>query len=623
LVEKAATTVESFKLDAANASVDKTGGTVTITVDRSSTGDLLDSADIHYSTSDGGTSIISGSPYNGSVGAAGTDYTATSGTLHFNSGDSQASFTIPILNNTAIFGDKNFTVTIDSPTTGDTSRIANTSSPTTEVVTIRDERTTNVFQNSTGNATVQPAGPRTGTAGTSFFNVENAGAGANASFGVADFDQGILPFSPPSPVGTINEISISTVTGFPPASFQHSGTFNVYLVDDSSTSIANDGSSPLTFNTTADPTEGLGTQLGARHLLGQINYNSAQPVDEFTSFPLTSTDSATLSTLASDLNGGTKFRIVVTPADGTVAASWEGQSTFMGLFESPVLSFNYTPATAGLPAWLAPGSAATWDAGAHALTVTGPATIIADPGADEPVISASGASAHLTVAPTNTDEIIHVGGLDLESGATADVSSLTGRSHDHHQVLVLGTTTSAAPLFSIDAIHGSKLDLESNDLIVHNGSTSAVQTLAATGRDAAPGGLVDGLWDGDGLTSSAAQSADASAGFEQNVLAVVRNGDLPLTQFSAYAVGSQSEPMRADGNDVIVKYTYNGDFTLEGKVSDDAATIFQAFYDGGVGSGNTFASGDTNGDGKVDDTDATAFQALFGLGTGGGNGSLL
>src|SRR5262249_9568887 len=143
LVEKSAATVENFKLDVANASVDKTAGTVTITVDRSSTGDLSDSADVHYSTSDGGTSGIVGSPYNASVGVARTDSPATSGMLHFNSGDAQASFTVPILNNTSIFGDKNFRVSIDSPTVGGAGRIANTVAPTTEVVTIRDSRTTN------------------------------------------------------------------------------------------------------------------------------------------------------------------------------------------------------------------------------------------------------------------------------------------------------------------------------------------------------------------------------------------------------------------------------------------------------------------------------------------------
>src|SRR5262245_362284 len=39
----------------------------------------------------------------------------------------------------------------------------------------------------TANATVQPAGPRAGSNGTAFFNVEGNANGANASFGTADF----------------------------------------------------------------------------------------------------------------------------------------------------------------------------------------------------------------------------------------------------------------------------------------------------------------------------------------------------------------------------------------------------------------------------------------------------
>jgi hypothetical protein len=47
------------------------------------------------------------------------------------------------------------------------------------------------------------------------------------------------------------------------------------------------------------------------------------------------------------------------------------------------------------PAWLDPNSAATWDANTHALTVAGTATIVADPGADEPLVTVSGAGAAL------------------------------------------------------------------------------------------------------------------------------------------------------------------------------------------------------------------------------------
>jgi hypothetical protein len=269
----------------------------------------------------------------------------------------------------------------------------------------------NVFQNAFDNATVQPAGPRAGASGKSYVNVENAGAGANASYNVLDYNDPTLHFSPLSAVGTINEVSLSTVTGFPVSAFQHSGTFNVYVVDDSTTDIQ-PGTSPLIFDTAADATEGLGTQLGAKHLLGTISYDSSQPTGVFSSFPLTSTDAATLAVLKADLNNGTKFRVVVTPDDSGVAASWEGQFTSKGLLESPVLSFNYTPAVVTLPAWLDPASMATWAAPpTRLLTLHGSATIVGDPASDQPVIVSDSPGTSLVVEPTSGVHDIHVASI--------------------------------------------------------------------------------------------------------------------------------------------------------------------------------------------------------------------
>ena len=163
VVEKSPAVLETFKLDASSATVDKTAGTITIQVDRSSTGDLSDAAHIHFTTHDGTPGIIVGTPYNGSIGVSPTDYIGvTGGTVDFLAGQDHTTFTISIANNTAIFGDKNFTVTIDAPSADGPGRITSVGSPATESITIRDTRTVNVFQNAFDNATVRPAGPRTG-----------------------------------------------------------------------------------------------------------------------------------------------------------------------------------------------------------------------------------------------------------------------------------------------------------------------------------------------------------------------------------------------------------------------------------------------------------------------------
>jgi len=270
-------------------------------------------------------------------------------------------------------------------------------------------------------------------------------------------------------------------------------------------------------------------------------------------------------------------------------------------------------AAAALPAWLAPGSAAAWDAGTHTLNVTGAATIIADPGADSPNIIASGASAQLAISPA-TVGFVHLGGVTLTGGASITVPSVSGRTHTNHNVVVIDST-GGAPTFSIDS--ASKFDLASNDLIVRNGNLAGIQAEANTGRDLPPGGGgVGGDWAGHGLTSSSAASAYGANGFEYTTLGIARNGDLPLGSYGTWQAGSSALTLNA--NDVIVKYTYNGDFTLDGKVNDDDATLVAIFYDGGATTTHPFIEGDTNGDGKVDDDDATVFSLNYSLGTNGG-----
>ncbi|MGO9468335.1 MAG: endonuclease/exonuclease/phosphatase family protein [Isosphaeraceae bacterium] len=265
-----------------------------------------------------------------------------------------------------------------------------------------------------------------------------------------------------------------------------------------------------------------------------------------------------------------------------------------------------------LPAWLAPGSAVNWNSSTKTLTVTGAATIIADPGSDSPNIVASGTAANLTINPAIIG-FVNLGGITLTDGASITVQSVgASRTHTYHNVIVLDSNGTSVPTFSIDS--SSKLDLQDNDMIIENGGSelSTVQGLAQTGAD-----YPNNDWTGDGLTSSVAESNDANQGYEQTLLAVALNGSLPSGPFTSWQAGSG---MLALGpNDVIVKYTYNGDFNLDGMVDDSDAGLLSAFYAPGVpygAPGTAFEYGDTNGDGYVDDSDAGLFGVLYGLGTG-------
>ncbi len=108
----------------------------------------------------------------------------------------------------------------------------------------------------------------------------------------------------------------------------------------------------------------------------------------------TSGASATLSAASATITNGAAS---VNATANATAGSYVVSASVVGV--STPASFHLTNLPS-LPSWLATGGAATWNAGTKTLTVTGAATIIADPGSDAPKIVASGAAAVLTIGPT-------------------------------------------------------------------------------------------------------------------------------------------------------------------------------------------------------------------------------
>ena len=315
------------------------------------------------------------------------------------------------------------------------------------------------------------------------------------------------------------------------------------------------------------------------------------------------------------------------PGTHKLIAAYAGNANFAACQSVPfVQTVNSDP----LPSYIIPsaGAAYGYNSVTGALNLTsGTLTFTADNTAAPLVnLTSSGPASGVFF-----DASEHLAGLTMTGGAQATVLSLgSARTHANHDVLVIGSPGSASdPAFSIDP--SSKLDLTDNDLIVHTGSTdqgngvpnqlgiprtndlSAVRSLALRGRNVVAGGVLDGTWTGNGLTSSSAASADAAGGYEQNVLAVVQNSDQMLGKLSAWTVGSFSEPLGS--NDILVKYTYNGDSALEGYVGTDSVTIVNDFYDAGKATQNDWAFGDFTGNGKVDDNDITILNGLYGNGT--------
>jgi hypothetical protein len=498
---------------------------------------------------------------------------------------------------------------------------------TAEVVTIHDPNTDNIVTvNSLDElATIEPAGPRTGTNGTAQWQAEgtNNGVVADESYAIAEFnntsidpsdvffpnDTNDVPGSSDA-VGTINSITLNTVsTG---ESYIAAGLLNVYLIPASETPNWPPSTSPdaLTYNasivpTGFDPSQYPATvpalSLSAANLLGSFTVNKNQSTSAYTDIPLTGATQATLNALIGDLNSGAAFDIVVVAETADVSMSVVGNVATTDK-NAPEIGINYTPAdiTPVEPTWVtpnpAPSTSVTWQTYGNVLSVNGSATIVSDPGGDDPVITDNGNSSTIMI-PASSGNTIHIGGVNLTGTSTVTFSSVSsGRSASNHRVLVVAGTGN----FSIDGT--SKLNLFDNDAIFTGGSLSAVTAAVTSGYNG-------DLWNGSGIDSSVAAATPTytALGIESN-----DNG-------SGTALVSSFDQQPVSDGDALVKYTYVGDAVLAGTFSD-AAMDYLAI-DSAYSYNNTptppavlktgWANGDFNYDGLINGDDYTLLDNAY------------
>jgi hypothetical protein len=109
----------TLQLAVSTLAVNENAGTATLSVNR--VGGTSGAVSVQFATANG-------------TATAGSDYTATTGTLTWANGESAAkSIVVPVLDNLAVEGNETFTVTLSNPTGG-----ATLGSPTTATVTITD-----------------------------------------------------------------------------------------------------------------------------------------------------------------------------------------------------------------------------------------------------------------------------------------------------------------------------------------------------------------------------------------------------------------------------------------------------------------------------------------------------
>ena len=201
-----------------------------------------------------------------------------------------------------------------------------------------------------------------------------------------------------------------------------------------------------------------------------------------------------------------------------------------------------------------------------------------------------------------------VTGITVGSAGQIVVASPTS-GHGNRTVLSTGSLTITS---------GGKIDLGSNDMIVHSGSNG--ELVAATiFSEVAAGRGANGAWTGTGITSSAAAASPSNM-----ALAVVLNdtnqsGTLSGTPLVASGSMFNSGLTTFDGQtvadgDVLVKYTYDGDALLTGRVTaGDYAQIDNAYNIDKTTPGalTGWYNGDFNYDGSINGDDYTLIDNAY------------
>jgi hypothetical protein len=177
------------------------------------------------------------------------------------------------------------------------------------------------------NATVQPGGPRSGTSGKAFFNVEGSANGSFASYGVAEFNFGVLPMAVISVTAATLSLTQSN------AAFSTTGDI-VFSLDRRSPYVdMQPVTSPLAFDG-VDP--GTGNDVGQGDLIlsaflgGPFSYVVGTSGD-VNNYAL-GLDGVTAPDIVSRLNGVQPIRVVIGSGQANVAATWAGStnSTYVG-----------------------------------------------------------------------------------------------------------------------------------------------------------------------------------------------------------------------------------------------------------------------------------------------------
>jgi hypothetical protein len=144
----------------------------------------------------------------------------------------------------------------------------------------------------------------------------------------------------------------------------------------------------------------------------------------------------------------------------------------------------------------------------------------------------------------------------------------------------------------------STLDIGNDSLIIDHATLAEVTDMIRAGM----GSPTSRLWNGRGITSSDAQAGAPYAG--ATGIGVLRNITAPSNSGGALLLNTFGGQSLA-GNEILVRYTWYGDFNLDGAVTSLDFALFEAGLNGAKqwGSEPGWYFGDANLDGRVDMND--------------------
>ena len=196
------------------------------------------------------------------------------------------------------------------------------------------------------------------------------------------------------------------------------------------------------------------------------------------------------------------------------------------------------------------------------------------------------------------------GNSSLALTIDGDTTIVAFNASQHLNALSIGDharVNLGAPLLRTRALTlgaDATLDLRDNDLVVQSDQTNRTTALGQV-RDAIAAGRTGGMWVGPGIIASTA----AGAGPSITGLGVILNDD-----GAGRAIRSTFDGESADTACILVKYTYNGDVDLNGKIdADDYFRLDQGFLTGAT----AYRDGDLDYDQRLTADDFMLIDMAF------------